>query len=293
MYKNQYDQNGPFGKVRLSCCELSANLLPCDRCYHAGWHQVNHLFHVDRDAHETGSYYIVYTVRGKGMFRLNGELYETEASTIGIMAPWMSHEYWAADGEPWEFYFMHVMGDNCNSIFQYIIDHYGYSVKVSEGAMRLISKKMESLIRMEYIYFKFEIFATQTISDILLEILKDVNEVYDDEIYSANELVNDVISYIYDHYNSSVTLKEMSAKLYVSEEHMIRIFKKEIGMTPYHFLKRFRLKKACELLTYSQKSTKEVAQAVGYSSAGGFIAQFKQEYQTTPVEYRQSHTVYR
>ena len=64
------------------------------------------------------------------------------------------------------------------------------------------------------------------ISDILLEILKDVNEVYDDQIHSTNELVNDVISYIYEHYGSSVTLKEMSAKLYVSEEHMIRIFKK-------------------------------------------------------------------
>ena len=85
----------------------------------------------------------------------------------------------------------------------------------------------------------------------------------------------------------------MSAKLYVKEEHMIRIFKKEIGMTPYHFLKRFRLKKACELLIYSQKSTKEVAQEVGYSSVGGFVSQFKQEYRVTPVEYQQSYSVYR
>ena len=87
MYQNQFDQNGAFGKVRASRCELSANLLPCDRCYHAGWQQVNHLFHVDRDSHETDSYHIVYTIRGKGMFRLNGELYETEAGSIGIMAP--------------------------------------------------------------------------------------------------------------------------------------------------------------------------------------------------------------
>lgn len=159
--------------------------------------------------------------------------------------------------------------------------------------MRLIAQKMESLIRMEYTYFKFEVFVAQVISDILLEFLKDVNEAYDDEIYSANELVNDVISYIYDHYSSTVTLKEMSAKLYVSEEHMIRVFKKEIGMTAYHFLKRFRLKKACELLMYSQKSNKEVAREIGYSSVGGFISQFKQEYQVTPVEYRQSHSVYR
>ena len=79
--------------------------------------------------------------------------------------------------------------------------------------MRLIAQKMESLIRMEYTYFKFEVFVAQVISDILLEFLKDVNEAYDDEIYCANELVNDVIYYIYDHYSSTVTLKELSAKL--------------------------------------------------------------------------------
>lgn len=293
MYKHQYDQDGTFGKVRLSCCQFSADLLPCDRCYQAGWSQVNHLYHIDRDAHEAESYCIVYSVKGKGRFRLNGKLYEAEAGCIGILEPGIPQETWVEEGESWEFYFMHLMGDNCNNIFQYIIKRYGHLIKVSKGTMQLIAKKIEALLRTEYTYFTFEVFVVQVISDILLEILKDVNEVYDDQIHSTNELVNDVISYIYEHYGSSVTLKEMSAKLYVSEEHMIRIFKKEIGMTPYHFLKRFRLKKACELLIYSEKSTKEVAQEVGYSSVGGFVSQFKQEYRVTPVEYQQSYSVYR
>ena len=47
------------------------------------------------------------------------------------------------------------------------------------------------------------------------------------------------------------------------------------------------------MLIYSQGSTKEVAQEVGYSSVGGFVSQFKQEYRVTPVEYQQSYSVYR
>ena len=47
------------------------------------------------------------------------------------------------------FILMHLMGDNRNNIFQYIIKRYGHLIKVSKGTMQLIAEKIEARLRTE------------------------------------------------------------------------------------------------------------------------------------------------
>jgi len=81
-------------------------------------------------------------------------------------------------------------------------------------------------------------------------------------------------------------LSDISSRLYLSTEHVIRVFHEETGMTPYQYLKQFRLRRACTLLEESPMSVSDIAESVGYRSVSSFIAQFRSLYGITPGTYR-------
>lgn len=289
----EFIKDGELGIIRMSKCHVSSvSAVPCDICYHAGWEKVTDHFSVTRTAAEAASYYFVFTVDGSAEVKLDGIRDYTAKNRITIMAPGKSQHYYVEKNGSWTHYFMHIDGENCRKFFSFMIDKRGYSFDITEKTADFLTEKFEEIIQREYVYFDFEVFIAKTIYDILIALIEDLHESNMTDFSKKSRMVSDVISYIYANYNDrALTLKEISNRLYVSEEHLIRVFKREMNMTPYKFLKSIRLNMACNLLIYGSKTIKEVAYEVGYSSVGGFNAQFKQVYGMTPVEYRKSYRI--
>ncbi len=74
--------------------------------------------------------------------------------------------------------------------------------------------------------------------------------------------------------------------MYLSPEYLSRIFKSEIGKSPYTFLIELRINKAKELLENTDTPIHIVALQVGYSDAYHFSKQFKRTTSFSPSEYR-------
>lgn len=100
-------------------------------------------------------------------------------------------------------------------------------------------------------------------------------------------------SYVDKNYaDQNLTLNEVAEKQFVSDSHISRLFKKEVGKTFNEYLTCLRIEKAKEYLLYPNSKVYEVAGKVGYKTQHYFSRVFKSEVGMTPLEYK-SHTVRR
>ncbi len=83
----------------------------------------------------------------------------------------------------------------------------------------------------------------------------------------------------------------MAAQLNVSVRQLTRLFQKEYGMGPIELVIKYRLMKASELLTKTNRTIESIAYELNYVSFHTFSALFKKHIGLSPSEYRRSGVV--
>lgn len=84
---------------------------------------------------------------------------------------------------------------------------------------------------------------------------------------------------------TSISIEDMSNEISVSSFHMIRQFKKEIGITPHQFQIQCRIRKAQKMLL-SNRTIAEVALDTGFCDQSHFVRCFKKIVGMTPASYQ-------
>jgi AraC-like DNA-binding protein len=82
------------------------------------------------------------------------------------------------------------------------------------------------------------------------------------------------------------TLYELSEKLGVSREHIIRTFKQKGAESPYQLLLKSRMERAMDWLEHTDWSVAEIAVKLGYNTTSAFIRSFKKLMGSTPKQTR-------
>lgn len=104
------------------------------------------------------------------------------------------------------------------------------------------------------------------------------------------ELCSSIKQYIGRHLKDELTLDELADIAGYSKFHMLRMFREETGVTLHRYIQSCRLSYAAEQLITSQKPIVEIALETNYQSQTAFTLAFRQEYQCTPMVYRQKNT---
>lgn len=99
---------------------------------------------------------------------------------------------------------------------------------------------------------------------------------------AAVALVKD---YLRNHLYARVTLGDLSQVTGLSRYHLLRTFKKAVGITPHGFLTSLRIGKARKLLR-DQVSVKEVARLSGFADQAHLARLFKRYTGVTPSQYQ-------
>lgn len=98
--------------------------------------------------------------------------------------------------------------------------------------------------------------------------------------------VQEILSYISQHYGESVTLDQIAKELSFSTSECCRMFKKVTGETIFSYLLTYRIVKATELLRETELSISDIAYETGFGSTSYFIEKFKEKTGTTPLKFR-------
>lgn len=106
------------------------------------------------------------------------------------------------------------------------------------------------------------------------------------DYYYFDLRVKTCIQFIQQEYQRKISLKEISSLIHMSETETIRLFKRYIGNTPFHYLLNFRLEQSAKALIYTTDNVTQIALTHGFSTTSYFIQCFKDKYHLTPKQFQ-------
>lgn len=103
---------------------------------------------------------------------------------------------------------------------------------------------------------------------------------------SASDDVRLVKRYIENNYHKNLSMDEISASVYRSNDYVQKQFKQVYGKTPYAYYMDLKAACAKELLIHTNLTVWQIAEKLGYKSDRYFSAQFRRMTGMTATQYR-------
>lgn len=257
--------------------------------YPVGGHPQGYLFHFGR-GRELQEYQLVYITKGKGLFATSPEeinpIYE---GSVIVLYPGEWHTYRPDSETGWECYWVgfdgtfaqNLLKDQANRIVPPLID-IGF-----DDEMVSLYKKILEISNSERPGYQ------SLLSGIVVHLLsymlyRENNKHLDDndmltKIDKARLIIREKI-------NTTIYPEEVAALLNMSYTWFRRVFKKYTGMAPAQYIMHLKIQKAKEMLSFSNKTIKEIAFDLGFESFDYFSTAFKKQTQMTPGEFRKRGT---
>lgn len=280
-----YNSNGRYGQVRLAQLQehmQNPNLFSLSLI---GWHCCNEHYSIQRPNGDS-RYLLLFTIKGEGYLQLRGRKMVLRPGTLTIIPRGEPNAYGTPPGKVWEFYWIHPSGLAVPFLDQ-LMNTGKLSVKLEAG-YPYISQMEDILSLVSSPIGSNQWQLSQKLSSLLHHIAIQIGTEQ-----AENTLSQKVIDYIENHIALDFTLDDLAQMLYVSTNHLIRVFRREMGCTPHWYLAQYRLMMAEQLLKFSSYPISEIAKQTGYSSSSHLISQFKQAHGCTPIQYREMNSVYK
>lgn len=107
--------------------------------------------------------------------------------------------------------------------------------------------------------------------------------------YVGDKRITRVLEYIRTHLQDNTDLDTLASISCLSKDHLIRIFKREMQMTPLQYINKKKIEKAQLKLVGEKTQIKEIAYQLGFEDQAYFNRIFKKHTGLTPVEYRKAY----
>ncbi|MFE5395404.1 GlxA family transcriptional regulator [Streptomyces sp. NPDC056568] len=106
------------------------------------------------------------------------------------------------------------------------------------------------------------------------------------ERVSATRRVEELRHHIMRHLAEPLTVADLAAHAHVSDRQLTRIFKTELGTTPYAYLESARVEAARHQLESTDATLERIATACGFGTVDTLVRAFRRRLDATPTEYR-------
>ncbi|MFD8569973.1 GlxA family transcriptional regulator [Streptomyces sp. NPDC059639] len=111
------------------------------------------------------------------------------------------------------------------------------------------------------------------------------------EQVSTTRRIEDLRHHILRHVAEPLTVGDLAAYAHVSDRHLTRLFKTELGTTPHAYIESVRVEKARHELESSDATLERVASVCGFGTVDTLVRAFRRRVGTTPTEYRRRFRV--
>lgn len=171
-------------------------------------------------------------------------------------------------------------------LFKYLCEHNQEMIlkysdpKLYDNQNSLIECVNQS--RRRPIYSQYE--STGIIYQLLGRFIKDAKPKYQ----ISDPRIEQSLKHINTHFAEIRNVDELAEASCLSSDHFIRLFKREVGITPAHFIIKKKMNHARLMLASENQSPKEIAYSLGYDDISYFFRLFKQYTGFTPMQYRKS-----
>ena len=232
----------------------------------------------------TPGYLFQYTLNGSGTIRIDGKTHILKRGD-GFFIQMPSNDIYYFDEEqnqaPWEFIYIIFNGESVSSYFRYITNQFGKVITLSEHHPAI--RKMEEL------YQKARIGQVQSVFQAESEVFQFLCllcETEGDRYEQRSLLVENAVVYLKEHLKESISLSSAAEYLGVSQEHLSREFKRQMGEQPVKYITKLRLEVAVNLLCTTNLNIEKICSLSGFSDSNYFSKVFRKYMNCSPMEFR-------
>lgn len=194
-----------------------------------------------------------------------------------------SHE--SSGDNPWSLMWVHFNGSSAVSYYSTFVAHGNFFLFRPRNLVLFTDTLSQLYQTLQNKSSLMELIANKLITDIITLCFTENREEHLGE-YTIPEKLNQIHSYLEEHYAEKITLEKLSEQFFISKFHLSREYKKTFGSTLLNDLTAKRISQAKSLLRFSDASVEAIAQTCGFQDAGYFIKVFKKSESMTPLEYR-------
>jgi len=250
---------------------------------HASHHEV-------RRKSGSRQYILIYCYRGEGIINVDGREVALQANTYYIIPPGLPHSYYALEANPWSIYWIHFTGTQA-------LHFYGkFATQYPDGAPLLSLEErrlnlFESLITvMEGGYSEANLeYVNLSLWQLLNAFLYDRFFTDEGRNHSEKNTVEAAIEYMKKHLDTALKVDDVAAQFSYSPSHFFTLFKKRTGYSPIHYFNYLKIQKACQYLSFTSMSVKEISFALGFNDPLYFSRLFKKIMSSPPLQYRKEY----
>ena len=210
---------------------------------------------------------IHYCIRGKGIFRNSGGTYEIGAGQAFIINPDEITFYQADETNPWMYTWIAFSGTICENIKSLSPVINVKNASVFEEIKNLVSQGICS---------------PEKYLICLIRLFEDILPVASDGMPGYALRAKD---YIKLHYMEDISVENIAASFNIDRRYLLRLFKREFGITIVNFIVRTRLDAAYDFLA-SGIPVNKAAVMCGYADAYNFSKMFKKYHGISPSEVK-------
>ncbi len=279
---------------------VSCSFLSCERVYRTK---------VDASSLKSSSFFnIGLVVSGAGIHQVLDQEIPCSKGDICIIPPNVPHDYFLSEND----------GKLTVRTIEFnLCDWFGGDIVINDGIEycygvfndnRIIAYATLNAFMSERVYQLYDRIECEWIekkrgwsemirihlADLLISVSRYINSAIKNTFRISSKewsIVSASISAVQERYkDSSITLKEIAASVYISQSRLSRIFKKTTGETFSQYLRNVRIRHVCEMLRKSSMNVEEIAKNCGFKDMSTFYEVFGTTVGVTPKRYRESNS---
>jgi AraC-like DNA-binding protein len=247
---------------------------------HAGITRCDETYRMSREGASTTV--IEYVYSGTGTVELEGKEYHPSSGDIYILPERSKHTYYADRREPWTKIFINLKGTAVNGIVQ----AFGLHKKAVYHKCEEFSPIFEEI----YDIVKRDIPVEQVMEKCAMLVMKLLIRLHQHDMQEQDipDEVQTAKRFIDNNYRRNLTMDDIAASVYRSNDYVKKRFKHYYGMTPYAYYLDVKMTHAKYLLQRTSLSVKQIADSLGFKSDRYFSKRFRELVGMTATQYRKN-----
>ena len=235
-------------------------------------------------------YILIYCVEGQGWIHMNTKKYRVTPNHYFIIPKDTPHRYGTIDEDSWSIYWVHFAGRQASLLFKKYAPSLVPEVVPIPFEERRINLFKDSLALLEGGYSMRNVeYANICLWQLLSSFTYHQYYEQTSPLNSFSDLVDQSVRYMKEHIDQPLKVEELASHFNYSASHYFAIFKKGTGYSPLHYFNQLKIQQACQYLSFTSLSVKEICFALGFQDPLYFSRIFKKMMGMSPTQYRSAY----
>ncbi len=232
---------------------------------------------------------LIYCVKGRGWCEVAGRIHPVPAGNVLVLPPGIPHACGADHALPWTIHWVHAAG--------ILVPDYLAELGAGPGNPLLwVGEDLQLVLLFNEVLRSLEkgftaphlLQASHALGHLVAVMIRHRCE-RSPEAGEGFQKIGTCIEYMSEHLDEPLKVGALAALASLSPAHFAALFKEQTGSSPRGYLHLLRMHRACQWLTGSPMTLKEIAGRLGYQDQFHFSRKFKSFSGISPSGYRARH----